>query len=177
MQSSNPCYSQEQDIEQKWHITPFNLGGMQLGWYLHREGASRSSFHQTYMSCVLILRPNRSQADTYRWACSRGMAVQWLAHQTGPVAPAGCSGGLEEGRKKEGGRSRLNWAEQKERERGELLICAGREIWKVTDKKEEYHSGGAKVFMKNTGRLGMRDQTGLYVNKVMWNLLKGVFST
>lgn len=38
----------------------------------------------------------------------------------------------------------------------------------MTDKKEEYHSGGAKVFMKkNTGRVGVRDQTGLCVNMVM----------
>lgn len=48
----------------------------------------------------------------------------------------------------------------------------------MTDKKEEFYSGGAKVFRKNTGRVGVRDQTGLYVNTVMRNLLlKGVFST
>lgn len=127
------------------NLTSFHLDGMQPRWYLHTEGASPSSFHQTGRSCALILQPNRSQADTYRWACSQGTAVQWLAHQTGLVALAGCSGGLEEESKREGEGGRLKKARQKG-ERGELLICRG--IRKVPDKKEEHHSGGAKVLIK-----------------------------
>lgn len=36
----------------------------------------------------------------YRSVCSQGMAVQWLSHQTGVTALAGCSGGLEKERER-----------------------------------------------------------------------------
>lgn len=59
------------------------------------------------------------------------MAVQWLAHQTGPVALAGCSGGLEEerGSERQIKESRAKREGERERERnGELLICVERGI-------------------------------------------------
>lgn len=50
----------------------------------------------------------------------------------------------------------------------------------MTDKKEEYHSGGAKVFKNNTDKVGVRDQTGLYANMEQGNAkpsAQGVFTT
>lgn len=90
---------------------------------------SLSSSHRTCMSCALILPPSRSQADMYRSSCSQVMAVQWLSHQPGLAAPAGCSGGLEERKRKrereikeswfldERGQSRMNGERSERRER------------------------------------------------------------
>lgn len=48
----------------------------------------------------------------------------------------------------------------------------------MTDKKEEYHSGGGKVFIKKTRQGGYEGSNRTYVNTVVRNLLlKGVFST
>lgn len=99
----------------------------------------------------------------YRWACSLGMAVQWLSHQTGLVALAGCSGGLE----KEGRRERLKSPKKK---RVGLRICVGRKIRGATDKREKQHSGRAKVKKERQGGMcGIKREYLGYVSiRILW---------
>lgn len=70
------------------------------------------------------------------------MAVQWLSHQTGLAARAGCSGGLQkrikETKEEEGGILE-KWVQEG------MRICAGRGIrWRLRIRKGKAHGVGYK---------------------------------